>query len=69
MVVEVTKKLCSLIRMAILPDTLHSLSVQQLQSLGSWPKNESITPWLPYCLRSIRYFLYLNVYTFIRIFN
>lgn len=54
MVVEVTKKLCSLIRMALLPDSLHSLSVHQLQSLGTWPKNESITPWLPYCLRSIR---------------
>lgn len=54
MVIEVTLKLCSLIRMAILPETLHALSIQQLHSLGTWPKNESITPWLPYCLRSIR---------------
>ncbi|XP_054719978.1 exocyst complex component 2-like [Uloborus diversus] len=54
MVVEVTKKLCSFIRMAILPDSLHSLSVHQLKSLGTWPKSESITPWLPYCLRSVR---------------
>ncbi|KFM81967.1 Exocyst complex component 2, partial [Stegodyphus mimosarum] len=54
MIVEVTKKLCSLIRMAILPDTLHALSVHQLQILGTWPKSENLTPWLPYCLRSIR---------------
>ncbi|PRD27396.1 UNVERIFIED_CONTAM: Exocyst complex component 2 [Trichonephila clavipes] len=54
MVIEVMKKLCCLIRMGILPDSLHSLSVQQLQALGAWPKAEHLTPWLPYCLRSIR---------------
>ncbi|GFY55166.1 exocyst complex component 2 [Trichonephila inaurata madagascariensis] len=54
MVIEVMKKLCCLIRMGILPDSLHSLSVQQLQALGTWPKAEHLTPWLPYCLRSIR---------------
>ncbi|GIY24409.1 exocyst complex component 2 [Caerostris extrusa] len=54
MVIEVMTKLCCLIRMGILPDSLHSFSIQQLQALGSWPKAEHLTPWLPYCLRSIR---------------
>lgn len=56
MVLEVMQKLCCLVRMAVLPDSLHSLSVQQLQLLGTWPKGESpLTPWLPHCLRSIRW--------------
>ncbi|KAG8196222.1 hypothetical protein JTE90_007945 [Oedothorax gibbosus] len=54
MVHEVTVRLCSLVRMSILPETLHSTSVHQLQTLGTWPKCEGLTPWLPYCLRSIR---------------
>ncbi|GIX79321.1 hypothetical protein CDAR_290612 [Caerostris darwini] len=54
MVIEVMTKLCCLIRMGILPDSLHSFSIQQLQALGSWPKAEHLIPWLPYCLRSIR---------------
>ncbi|XP_042900895.1 exocyst complex component 2 isoform X1 [Parasteatoda tepidariorum] len=54
MVLEVSQKVCCLIRMGILPDSLHALSVQQLQALGSWPKTENLTPWLPHCLRCIR---------------
>lgn len=55
MIMEVTYRLCNLIRMALLPESLHSLSVHQLSTLGSWPKSqESIAPWLPHCLRYIR---------------
>lgn len=57
MVLDVTNRMCNLLRAALLSHTLNTLHLQQLANLGCWPKSQTgevLRGWLPSCIRSIR---------------